>query len=1018
MRKIYLSFLTSFFSFFIVSSLTAQMRITEYQYNGSEFVELTNVGSASIDMTGWSFDDASRTAGSLSLSGFGTVQAGESVIICEATAAAFRILWNLCDNVKIVGSNSQNLGRADEINIYDNAANLIDRLTYNDQGTTPLGGPRTDMSSAWVPQSAMGNNTHINWVLSTVGDAEASFAATSGGFTASPGKSARATVSFNPCLTPGQIRITEYQYNGSEFVELTNVGGAPVDMTGWSFDDASRTAGSLSLTAFGAVQGGESVIISEATAAAFRTLWNLCNNVKVIGGNSQNLGRADEINIYDNTGTLIDRLTYDDQGVSPLGGPRTDVSSAWVPQSAMGNNTHINWVLSATGDAEGSYVATSGGFTASPGKSTRATVSFNPCAVAGGAPTIGIDVTATSNFIDGGTAGTPLSPFAVSAVINDPTDPIKNTGIDFMIGDDNTPAAILTVTATSSQQSVVPNANLTLTGTGDRRLLKIIPAGVGYSTITITVTDAESNTGTFLLNYAASSGTSTSYYWPTGIADASAAVPLDENYMVIANDETNTLYVYERKQSGLPIKTLDINPGNILNLTDGSTGNWKEVDIEAAAASRNIANRIYWMGSLGNGSDGDNKPNRNRLFATNITGTGAATNITAAGSYNNLKAALITWGNNNGYNFTASAADGHDPKTIDGFNVEGMVFAPNGTTMYIGFRAPLVPTGNRTKALIAPIQDFETWFNNGSPAGSPVIGAPIELDLGMRGIRDIIRLANGTYVIVAGSYNDNSIPAIFRWSGVAGENPLQIPSFNIAGLNVEAALPVLESGTEAYDKLQVICDNGDNVFYNDAVAAKDLPNDSHKKFVNYITQSTEGTVLPVLFTVFTAHRTTANTAKLYWNYTSTSLLNTFEIQRSDDGLHFHSLATISASHSQNSYHYEDNDAGNKRIYYRIAAKDAEGRSSLSDIRMINSYSEPELVSVFPNPAHAEFYVSTPVTGLKTVRVVNSNGSLVTMVSFTGNVKEVVSSGWSKGIYFVTVSDNAGKIIKNQKLLVQ
>jgi len=31
----------------------------------------------------------------------------------------------------------------------------------------------------------------------------------------------------------------------------------------------------------------------------------------------------------------------------------------------------------------------------------------------------------------------------------------------------------------------------------------------------------------------------------------------------------------------------------------------------------------------------------------------------------------------------------------------------------------------------------------GAPAGNPVIGAPIELDLGGRGIRDIIRLSSG-----------------------------------------------------------------------------------------------------------------------------------------------------------------------------------------------------------------------------------------------------------------------------------
>ncbi len=35
--------------------------------------------------------------------------------------------------------------------------------------------------------------------------------------------------------------------------------------------------------------------------------------VKVVGENAANLGRADEINLFDANGTLIDRLTYGDQ---------------------------------------------------------------------------------------------------------------------------------------------------------------------------------------------------------------------------------------------------------------------------------------------------------------------------------------------------------------------------------------------------------------------------------------------------------------------------------------------------------------------------------------------------------------------------------------------------------------------------------------------------------------------------------------------------------------------------------
>lgn len=161
------------------------------------------------------------------------------------------------------------------------------------------------------------------------------------------------------------IRITEYLYSGAsgEFVEFTNVGVSPIDMTGWSFDDNSRAPGSMDLSGFGIVQAGESVIMTEIDAALFRTNWSLSAGVKIIGLNANNLGRADEINIYDGS-TLVDRLTYDDQ---TLGGPRTQNKSANTGLANLGTNVITSWSLSSVADSYGSYAST-GADVANPGK--------------------------------------------------------------------------------------------------------------------------------------------------------------------------------------------------------------------------------------------------------------------------------------------------------------------------------------------------------------------------------------------------------------------------------------------------------------------------------------------------------------------------------------------------------------------------------------------------------------------------------------------------------------------------
>jgi hypothetical protein len=163
------------------------------------------------------------------------------------------------------------------------------------------------------------------------------------------------------------IRITEWMYNGDEFVEFTNLGPAAIDLTGWSFDDDSRTPGAVDLSAFGIVQSGESVILAESSAADFRVMWALSNAVKVIGDNTTNLGRADEINVFDATNALVDRLTYGD---NTIGGPRTlNVSGIPGSPAAVGINDVTRWKLSVVGE-EGAVYSTTGAFIASPGYTT------------------------------------------------------------------------------------------------------------------------------------------------------------------------------------------------------------------------------------------------------------------------------------------------------------------------------------------------------------------------------------------------------------------------------------------------------------------------------------------------------------------------------------------------------------------------------------------------------------------------------------------------------------------------
>lgn len=171
-----------------------------------------------------------------------------------------------------------------------------------------------------------------------------------------------AALATGPALA--DVQVTEWMYSpvgsGGEYIEFTNVGTTPVDFSGWSFDDDSRLPGTVDLSAFGIVAPGESVILTEISASDFRSTWGLGAGVKVIGGNTTNLGRNDEINLYMPGGVLADRFAYGDQNFP--GTIRTQGSSGNpVDLAALaGTSVGTGWVLAVTGDAYGSRLSTTG----------------------------------------------------------------------------------------------------------------------------------------------------------------------------------------------------------------------------------------------------------------------------------------------------------------------------------------------------------------------------------------------------------------------------------------------------------------------------------------------------------------------------------------------------------------------------------------------------------------------------------------------------------------------------------
>ena len=140
------------------------------------------------------------------------------------------------------------------------------------------------------------------------------------------------------------------------------------------------------------------------------------------------------------------------------------------------------------------------------GSGANRTLNVTPAANANGGP-----ATITLTVSDGTVSVTETFDVNVTPVNDPPTisaiadvitsEDTTTEPIAFTLSDIDTPVGSLTVTATSNNQAIVPDANITLTGSGANRALHITPApnaNGGPTTITVTVNDGtDSVTETF-----------------------------------------------------------------------------------------------------------------------------------------------------------------------------------------------------------------------------------------------------------------------------------------------------------------------------------------------------------------------------------------------------------------------------------------------------------------------------------------------------------------------------------------
>jgi hypothetical protein len=161
-----------------------------------------------------------------------------------------------------------------------------------------------------------------------------------------------------------------------------------------------------------------------------------------------------------------------------------------------------------------------------------------------------------------------------------------------------------------------------------------------------------------------------------GMCDASGAIPLDERRFAVADDEENSIRIYDAERGGAPLAVLPVT---------GLEETHDEIDLEAATL---VGPYGLWLASHGRTKAGRFAESRVNMILSTAPSAEAPLHIVGS-AYRNLLTALTAEPALERFELGRAATIA--PQLEGGLNLEGLTARPEGGVI-IGFRSP-VPDG-------------------------------------------------------------------------------------------------------------------------------------------------------------------------------------------------------------------------------------------------------------------------------------------------------------------------------------
>ena len=341
---------------------------------------------------------------------------------------------------------------------------------------------------------------------------------------------------------------------------------------------------------------------------------------------------------------------------------------------------------------------------------------------------------------------------------------------------------------------------------------------------------------------------------------------------------------------------------------------------------------------------------------------------------------------------SSTPAAGALERLVDNYYILKVNNAPNGTVDGANIYGEVYPAGTSVAitALANAGYAFNNWtYNQGGSGTVATNPLTIVLNANTTLTPSFISSTNYTVTYLGNGNNSGTTPGINSYTSgsnatiVGNSGSLTKNGFTFAGWNT--------------------LDNGSGTNYTQGANYT-----GNSNLTLYAKWESNGTVLSIKLISFDAYVSSGQWVDLKWA-TATETNNAyFEVQRSQDGIHWEALERVNGAGTtsqKSNYSLRDLQPFQGKSFYRLKQVDFDGASYLSPVKSVNMDNNDTELKIYPNPVSEYFFIQSDNMNKTDFKIVNDMGqnmtNLFSLQKLSDKMWKINCSNVSPGLYYVS-----------------